>query len=261
MARRRTVSVRQPSLGSRRPHAEGPGGPPRALPPRGDRADRGRAPSSRCSRSATGTCRSCGATTTTRSRRTTGSARSRSRRRAATSSTGTASRWWRTSPPTTCSSTGARRRTSPARRSSPSGVLQLPPEQVHARVERALRYPGVRAGPDRRKPRHRGGRDDRGARARSIRSSPWPSRSGASTRTASWPRMRSAISRRRRRIRSRRPRTRYAMGDWIGQKGIEATYESLLAGVNGERRVVVDSHGREIAEQNRSRRSPARTSS
>ncbi len=43
----------------------------------------------------------------------------------------------------------------------------------------------------------------------------------------------------------------YTMGDWIGQKGIEATYEPLLAGVNGERRVVVDSHGREISEQGR----------
>jgi len=48
----------------------------------------------------------------------------------------------------------------------------------------------------------------------------------------------------------------YAMGDWIGQKGIEATYESLLAGANGERRVVVDSHGREIAEQGRTSAQP-----
>ena len=43
----------------------------------------------------------------------------------------------------------------------------------------------------------------------------------------------------------------YRMGDWIGQKGIEGAYERLLAGVNGERRVVVDSHGREIAEERR----------
>ena len=43
----------------------------------------------------------------------------------------------------------------------------------------------------------------------------------------------------------------FAMGDWIGQKGIEATYDALLSGVNGERRVVVDSHGREISVQAR----------
>jgi penicillin-binding protein 2 len=48
----------------------------------------------------------------------------------------------------------------------------------------------------------------------------------------------------------------YTPGDWIGQKGIEATYESLLAGANGERRVVVDSHGREIAEQGRTAAQP-----
>ncbi|HEY7862844.1 MAG TPA: penicillin-binding protein 2 [Thermoanaerobaculia bacterium] len=43
----------------------------------------------------------------------------------------------------------------------------------------------------------------------------------------------------------------YRLGDWIGQKGIEASYERLLAGVNGERRVVVDSYGREMDEENR----------
>lgn len=43
----------------------------------------------------------------------------------------------------------------------------------------------------------------------------------------------------------------YRMGDWIGQKGIEGAYERLLAGVNGERRVIVDSHGRETAEERR----------
>lgn len=43
----------------------------------------------------------------------------------------------------------------------------------------------------------------------------------------------------------------YRMGDWIGQKGVERAYERLLAGGNGERRVIVDSHGREIAEENR----------
>lgn len=43
----------------------------------------------------------------------------------------------------------------------------------------------------------------------------------------------------------------YRLGDWIGQKGVEGAYERLLAGVNGERRVIVDSHGREIAEEMR----------
>ncbi len=43
----------------------------------------------------------------------------------------------------------------------------------------------------------------------------------------------------------------YRLGDWIGQKGIEDAYEKLLSGVNGERRVIVDSHGREIAEERR----------
>src|SRR5207253_5081855 len=38
----------------------------------------------------------------------------------------------------------------------------------------------------------------------------------------------------------------YQVGDWIGQKGIEGAYERLLAGANGERRVIVDSHGREV---------------
>jgi len=43
----------------------------------------------------------------------------------------------------------------------------------------------------------------------------------------------------------------YRLGDWIGQKGIEGAYEGLLAGVNGERRVIVDSHGREVTEERR----------
>ena len=49
----------------------------------------------------------------------------------------------------------------------------------------------------------------------------------------------------------RRMRQMYRLGDWIGQKGVESTYERLLAGTNGERRVIVDSHGREISEDNR----------
>lgn len=43
----------------------------------------------------------------------------------------------------------------------------------------------------------------------------------------------------------------YGVGDWIGQKGVESAYERLLAGASGERRVIVDSHGREVAEEAR----------
>ncbi|MGH9398775.1 MAG: penicillin-binding protein 2, partial [Thermoanaerobaculia bacterium] len=43
----------------------------------------------------------------------------------------------------------------------------------------------------------------------------------------------------------------YRVGDWVGQKGIEESYEKLLAGTHGERRVIVDSHGREGAEEAR----------
>jgi penicillin-binding protein 2 len=48
----------------------------------------------------------------------------------------------------------------------------------------------------------------------------------------------------------------YTVGDWIGQKGIEGGYERLLAGANGERRVIVDSHGREVSEANRMEATP-----
>jgi len=48
----------------------------------------------------------------------------------------------------------------------------------------------------------------------------------------------------------------YQVGDWIGQKGIEGAYERLLAGANGERRVIVDSHGREVSEANRLEATP-----
>jgi penicillin-binding protein 2 len=48
----------------------------------------------------------------------------------------------------------------------------------------------------------------------------------------------------------------YDVGDWIGQKGVEAAYERLLAGVSGERRVIVDSHGREVAEEARLEATP-----
>ena len=45
--------------------------------------------------------------------------------------------------------------------------------------------------------------------------------------------------------------TTYRVGDWVGQKGIEESYEKLLSGTHGERQVIVDSHGREIAEEGR----------
>ena len=48
----------------------------------------------------------------------------------------------------------------------------------------------------------------------------------------------------------------YGVGDWIGQKGIESAYERLLSGANGERRVIVDSHGREVAEEARLEATP-----
>jgi penicillin-binding protein 2 len=48
----------------------------------------------------------------------------------------------------------------------------------------------------------------------------------------------------------------YGVGDWIGQKGIEGAYERLLSGASGERRVIVDSHGREVAEEARLEASP-----
>jgi len=48
----------------------------------------------------------------------------------------------------------------------------------------------------------------------------------------------------------------YGVGDWIGQKGVESAYERLLAGTSGERRVIVDSHGREVAEEARLEASP-----
>ena len=65
------------------------------------------------------------------------------------------------------------------------------------------------------------------------------------------PPTRSGTSPRRRPSRSRTPAIVYGVGDWIGQKGIESAYERLLAGASGERRVIVDSHGREVAEEAR----------
>jgi penicillin-binding protein 2 len=134
-------------------------------------------------------------------------------------------------------------------------VLNLPPEQVRARVDRALKFPeyvpasiaenlGIEEvagdpGPRAGAPRVRGGRFSAAplrARPRRLARPGLPGGSDADQ-------IRSVSG-------------AYAMGDWIGQKGIEATYESLLAGANGERRVVVDSHGREIAEQGRTSAQP-----
>jgi penicillin-binding protein 2 len=44
---------------------------------------------------------------------------------------------------------------------------------------------------------------------------------------------------------------RYRLGEWVGQKGVESAYQELLAGQDGERRVIVDSFGHEIAEESR----------
>ncbi|HZI65985.1 MAG TPA: penicillin-binding protein 2 [Thermoanaerobaculia bacterium] len=52
-------------------------------------------------------------------------------------------------------------------------------------------------------------------------------------------------------VQIRESKNAYRLGDWIGQKGIERTYEKLLGGTNGERRVVVDSNAREIREESR----------
>lgn len=43
----------------------------------------------------------------------------------------------------------------------------------------------------------------------------------------------------------------YRVGDWAGQKGIEESYEKLLSGTHGERRIIVDSRGHEFAEEAR----------
>ncbi len=135
------------------------------------------------------------------------------------------------------------------------GVLRLPPEQVRARLERALKNPEFVAVPI---AENLGIEEVASIEARSPEHPEF------------------AISISQRRLYShgvvashalgylaeatadqiRAPQSGYAPGDWIGQKGIEATYEPLLAGVNGERRVVVDSHGREIAEQGRTAAQP-----
>ena len=135
------------------------------------------------------------------------------------------------------------------------GVLRLPPEQVRARLERALKNPEFVAVPI--------------AENLGIEEV-----ASIEARAPEHPEFAISISQRRLYAHGvvaahalgylaeatldqiKAPQSGYAPGDWIGQKGIEATYEPLLAGVNGERRVVVDSHGREIAEQGRTPAQP-----
>jgi penicillin-binding protein 2 len=136
-----------------------------------------------------------------------------------------------------------------------ASVLELPPEQVRARVERALKGPEFVAIPI----------------AENLGLEEVAS---IEVRAPEHPEFAVTVSQRRRYAHGvsashalgylaeataeqiKASRGVHAMGDWIGQKGIEATYEPLLAGANGERHVVVDSHGREIAEQGRTPAQP-----
>ncbi|MGH9368637.1 MAG: penicillin-binding protein 2 [Thermoanaerobaculia bacterium] len=135
------------------------------------------------------------------------------------------------------------------------GVLRLAPEQVRARVERALKYPEFVAVPI----------------AENLGLEEVAS---IEARAPEHPEFAVTVSQRRRYAHGvvaahalgylaeatadqiKASSGAYAMGDWIGQKGIESTYEPLLSGANGERRVIVDSHGREIAEQGRTPAQP-----
>jgi penicillin-binding protein 2 len=137
------------------------------------------------------------------------------------------------------------------------GVLKLPLEQVRARVERALRNPEFEAVPI----------------AENLRIEEVAS---IEARAPEHPEFAVAVSQRRLYAHGvvashalgylaeatadqiKAAPGGYTLGDWIGQKGIEATYETLLMGVNGERRVVVDSHGREMAEQSRTPAQPGK---
>ena len=51
---------------------------------------------------------------------------------------------------------------------------------------------------------------------------------------------------------------RYRPGDAIGQRGIESAYQEMLAGRDGERRIIVDSFGHETAEESREDPIPGR---
>ena len=134
-------------------------------------------------------------------------------------------------------------------------VLQLPPRAGARRAwSAALRYPEFVPIPIAENLGSRGGRRDRGARARA---SGVRDRGLAAAPLHAWRRRRrtsSATSPRRRRIRSGRlPDALPRSATGSARRASRRTYETLLAGINGERRVVVDSHGREI-----SRGEPAR---
>ena len=130
------------------------------------------------------------------------------------------------------------------------GPAGLDREQVRSRVERgratrsSCRFRSPRTSASRRSPPSR-------RVPPSIPSSPSRFRSGASTSMASPRPTRSATSRRRRPTRSRTPATPTASATGSGRRASRAPYERLLAGVSGERRVIVDSHGREVAEEAR----------
>jgi penicillin-binding protein 2 len=51
---------------------------------------------------------------------------------------------------------------------------------------------------------------------------------------------------------------RYKPGNSIGQRGIESSYQEMLAGRDGERRIIVDSFGHETAEESREDPIPGR---
>jgi penicillin-binding protein 2 len=51
---------------------------------------------------------------------------------------------------------------------------------------------------------------------------------------------------------------RYRPGELVGQRGIESAYQDLLAGRDGERRIIVDSFGHETAEERREDPLPGR---
>jgi len=129
-------------------------------------------------------------------------------------------------------------------------VLKLPQEQVRARVERGLRDPEFLPIPI---AQNLGIEEVASIEARALEHPEFAvtvSQRRLYTRGASAAHALGYLSE----VNAEQIRTGengYRLGDWIGQKGIENEYEKLLAGVNGERRVIVDSHGREIASEGR----------
>jgi penicillin-binding protein 2 len=129
-------------------------------------------------------------------------------------------------------------------------ILNLPREQVHARVERGLRDPeflpipiaenlGIEevAAIEARVPEHP-------EFAITVSQRRLYSHGTSAAHALGYLSEASAVQ-------IRAAESGYRMGDWIGQKGIEGAYERLLAGVDGERQVIVDSHGHEITEERR----------